>query len=98
MTTYVLVPGFWLGGWAWDEVAARLRADGHEVHAVSPSLAAGTTVEDHIEHVTTLLGGLDEVVLAGHSYGGLVATAAADRMFSAPRELAGLLLSAGCVI
>ena len=31
----VLVPGFWLGGWAWDEVAAALRADGHTVTAVT---------------------------------------------------------------
>ena len=29
MTTFVLVPGIWLGGWAWDEVAAALRAAGH---------------------------------------------------------------------
>src|SRR6266480_3700424 len=31
----VLVPGFWLGAWAWDEVAAALRADGHKVTAVT---------------------------------------------------------------
>ena len=31
----VLVPGFWLGAWAWDEVAAALRADGHEVTALT---------------------------------------------------------------
>ena len=31
----VLVPGFWLGAWAWDEVAAALRADGHDVTALT---------------------------------------------------------------
>ena len=31
----ILVPGFWLGAWAWDEVAARLRADGHDVTAIT---------------------------------------------------------------
>ena len=31
----VLVPGFWLGAWAWDEVAAALRADGHQVAALT---------------------------------------------------------------
>src|SRR5215208_1516295 len=31
----VLVPGFWLGAWAWDDVAAGLRADGHEVNALT---------------------------------------------------------------
>ena len=37
MTTapIIPVPGFWLGAWAWDEVAAALRADGHEVTAVT---------------------------------------------------------------
>ncbi|MBA3567312.1 MAG: alpha/beta hydrolase, partial [Actinobacteria bacterium] len=37
MTTapIVLVPGFWLGAWAWDEVAAALRADGHDVTALT---------------------------------------------------------------
>ena len=37
MSTYVLFPGFWLGGWAWDEVAARLRAEGHDVIALTPA-------------------------------------------------------------
>ena len=31
----ILVPGFWLGAWAWDEVAAKLRADGHAVTALT---------------------------------------------------------------
>ena len=31
----VLVPGYWLGAWAWDEIAAALRADGHEVTALT---------------------------------------------------------------
>ena len=37
MTTpsIILVPGFWLGAWAWDEVSATLRDDGHEVTAVT---------------------------------------------------------------
>ena len=31
----ILVPGFWLGAWAWDEVAGTLRADGHDVTALT---------------------------------------------------------------
>ena len=31
----ILVPGFWLGAWAWDEVATALRDDGHEVTAIT---------------------------------------------------------------
>ena len=52
----VLVPGFWLGAWAWDEVAAALRADGHEVTAVTlPGLESADadrskiTMSDHVE-------------------------------------------------
>jgi hypothetical protein len=32
---FVLVPGFWLGAWAWDEVAAALREAGHDVEALT---------------------------------------------------------------
>ena len=40
----ILVPGFWLGAWAWDEVAATLRADGHDVTALTlPGLVAVET-------------------------------------------------------
>ncbi|GAA1595268.1 alpha/beta hydrolase [Actinoplanes couchii] len=88
MTTYVLVPGFWLGAWAWDEVAAPLRADGHDVHTIEPVPARGTTVTDHVDQVTDLLRELDDVVLVGHSYGGLVITAAADRV---PERVARLV-------
>ena len=37
MTTFVLVPGFWMGGWAWDAVAAGLRSAGHTPHPVTPT-------------------------------------------------------------
>ncbi|GIF05493.1 hypothetical protein Asi03nite_30310 [Actinoplanes siamensis] len=76
----MLVPGFWLGGWAWDEVAAPLRAAGHDVHQISPDLSPGTGVADHVGRLVGLLERLDGVVLVGHSYGGLVVTAAADRV------------------
>jgi pimeloyl-ACP methyl ester carboxylesterase len=88
MTTYMLVPGFFLGGWAWDEVAARLRAEGHQVHQFSPALDPGTRVEDHVAELTGALAGLHDVVLVGHSYGGLVITAVADR---APDRVARLV-------
>ncbi|WP_436535032.1 alpha/beta fold hydrolase [Actinoplanes sp. HUAS TT8] len=88
MTTYVLVPGFWLGGWAWDEVAAKLRGQGHDVRAISPVLDPGTRVEDHVRQLTDVLATLDDVVLVGHSYGGLIITAAADRV---PARIARLV-------
>jgi pimeloyl-ACP methyl ester carboxylesterase len=88
MTTYVLVPGFWLGGWAWDAVAAPLRSEGHEVHQVSPILDPGTGVTDHVEQLAEVLKTLDDVVLVGHSYGGLIVTAVADLV---PEKIARLV-------
>lgn len=90
----VLVPGACLGGWAWREVAERLRAQGHDVHPVTLTglgerahLAhAGVDLETHICDVVNLLdyNVLDDVVLVGHSYAGTVVTAVADRR---PRRL-----------
>ncbi|MBW8482744.1 alpha/beta hydrolase [Actinomadura sp. PM05-2] len=77
MATFVLVPGFWLGGWVWEAVAARLRGAGHEVHAVTlAGLAerAGEAspqvdVDAHVRDLVSLVEGrgLREVVLVGHS-------------------------------
>jgi pimeloyl-ACP methyl ester carboxylesterase len=91
MTTYVLVPGFWLGGWAWRPVADALRAKGHDVHALSLTgmgershlARPDIDLEVHVTDVLNLLRyeDLHDVVLVGHSYAGaVVITAAADRM------------------
>ena len=57
-TPIVLVPGFWLGAWAWDEVAAALRVDGHEVTALTlPGLESIdtdrslVTLADHVDAI-----------------------------------------------
>ena len=54
----ILVPGFWLGAWAWDDVAALLRADGHTVTALTlPGLEspdadrAAVTFADHVDAI-----------------------------------------------
>lgn len=88
--TFVLVPGYWLGAWAWDEVAAVLRAAGHEVHAVTPSGQAeraggdvsGIDVDTHIADIARVVedGGLERVVLVAHSGANMAVTGAADRM------------------
>jgi pimeloyl-ACP methyl ester carboxylesterase len=88
MTTYVLVPGFWLGGWVWDAVAEQLRAGGHEVHAVTlTGLAerageAGPDVDldTHIADILAVTEGLRDVVLVGHSGANMPVTGAADRL------------------
>ena len=71
----VLVPGFWLGAWAWDEVAAGLRADGHEVTALTlPGLESGDadrsaiTLRDHVDAICEAVTAAGRpVVLAVHS-------------------------------
>lgn len=90
MTTYVLVPGTWVGAWIWRPVAANLRARGHEVYPVSLTglgerahlARADTDLEVHVTDVLNLMRyeDLRDVVLVGHSYGGVVTTAAADQM------------------
>ncbi len=90
MATFVLVPGFWLGAWAWHAVAKSLRADAHEVYAVTLTGLAErkhlgnpqVDLDTHINDVFNLIEyeGLTDVILVGHSYAGLVITAVADRL------------------
>ncbi|HZB22587.1 MAG TPA: alpha/beta hydrolase [Gaiellaceae bacterium] len=84
----VLVPGFWLGGWAWDDVAAILRADGHDVTAVTlPGLESAdddrskVTLADHVDAVAAAVESKDApVVLAVHSGAGAPGYAVTDRV------------------
>ena len=79
MANFVLVPGAWLGAWAWDEVAAVLRAEGHGVYPVTLSgLAerAGAPSVGQAQHVADIVSVIEDndlsgVVLAGHSYSGI---------------------------
>ncbi len=80
MTNFILVPGMWLGGWAWDAVATRLREAGHDVTALSLDLTAEATLDTHIEQVQAAVDDAADVVLVGHSYGGLPVRGAADRL------------------
>jgi pimeloyl-ACP methyl ester carboxylesterase len=86
MTTYVLVPGFWLGAWAWDAVVAGLRDGGHDALALTPlgvgerAAHTGVSVEDQVDDVVARLREQEEpVVLVGHSGAGPVVAAAAER-------------------
>ncbi|MCD6076073.1 MAG: alpha/beta hydrolase [Ramlibacter sp.] len=93
----VLVHGAWHGGWCWDKVRPRLEAAGHRVLAPSltglgdrehlrdpiPSLAT------HVSDIVNLVQAeeLCDVVLVGHSYGGMVVTGAADALRDRIRHL-----------
>ena len=84
----ILVPGFWLGAWAWDEVADALRADGHDVTALTlPGLESVDTdrssiaLNDHVEAICdAVLAAGAPVVLAVHSGTGFSGYAASDRV------------------
>src|SRR5688572_22767101 len=92
----VLVPGFWLGAWAWDEVAAALRADGHEVTALTlPGLESADddrsaiTMSDHVDAICEAVEAAGaRVVLAVHSGTGFPGYAASDRV---PERIAAMV-------
>lgn len=89
MAIFLLVHGGWVGGWYWRRVTPLLEAAGHRVftptltgigeraHLCSPAIDLDT----HIEDVVSVFHyeDLDQVVLVGHSYGGMVITGAAER-------------------
>ena len=90
MATYVLVHGAWHGGWCYRDTAAALRAAGHTVFTPTHSgvgershqSAENITLETHIRDVCGCIEWeeLNDVILCGHSYGGMVISGASDRM------------------
>lgn len=104
MATFVLVHGGIQGGWAWKRVIPLLRAAEHEVYALtltgcgervhlaSPEVGLETHILDVVNAVK--YEDLYDVILVGHSYGGQVITAVADRI---PDRLAHLVYLDACV-
>jgi pimeloyl-ACP methyl ester carboxylesterase len=90
VTTFLLIPGSWLGGWCWARVAPGLEAAGHRVIAptlpglaeraseLSASISLGMMISDI--KATVERHGLDRFVLVGHSYAGLRITLVAASM------------------
>jgi pimeloyl-ACP methyl ester carboxylesterase len=90
MATFVLVTGAWHGSWCWKRVRKALAERGHEVftptfsglcersHLMSPDIDLDT----HIDDIANLIRweDLQDIVLVGHSYGGLVVSGVADRL------------------
>lgn len=89
MTTFVIAHGAWSAGWAWKKMRPLMRATGHELF--TPSYTGigershlahrDISLDTHVSDVLNLLHfeDLNDVVLLGHSYGGMVATGVADR-------------------
>jgi pimeloyl-ACP methyl ester carboxylesterase len=90
--TFVLVHGAWHGGWCWQRVADRLTAQGHRVfaptltgvgersHLDSPSVDLSTQIHDVVNEIRWK--DLENVVLVGHSYGGMVISGVAEQVAS----------------
>lgn len=97
MANFVLVHGAWHGAWCWRRVVERLSAQGNRAHAVTLTglgerehlLSPLVTLETHIADVanTLIAEELDDVVLAVHSYAGMLGTAVADRWGERLRHL-----------
>src|SRR5208337_5213054 len=90
MTGIVLVPGAWLGGWAWKKVVPLLEESGQEVYPVTLTgmgervhlSSRQVGIETAIQDVLNVIkyNELEDFVLAGHSFAGKVVAAVADRV------------------
>jgi pimeloyl-ACP methyl ester carboxylesterase len=90
MSHFVLVHGGWRGGWIWKRVAQLLRKEGHDVYAPTLTgladrnhlLHADINLSTHIRDIVSLIKfeELNDVVLCGHSYAGMVISGAADQI------------------
>src|ERR1700730_3323863 len=92
----VLVPGFWIGAWAWDDVAAVLRADGHTVTPLTlPGLESADadrsaiTFTDHVDAICDAVTAAGRpVALSVHSGAVAPGYAVTDRI---PRQIAAMI-------
>jgi len=95
--TFVLVHGAWHGGWCWAQVADILRAHGHRVftptqtglgakkHLMSRDITHDVFVQDIVHELE--FEDLHDVVLVGHSFGGIAISGVADRLPGRIRQL-----------
>jgi pimeloyl-ACP methyl ester carboxylesterase len=94
MSTWVIVHGAWHTGAAFEATATHLRAAGHDVHL--PTLAGNRPGDEKVSGLADAIASLvdyleraelDDVILAGHSYAGMVITGAAERVPARLRRL-----------
>jgi pimeloyl-ACP methyl ester carboxylesterase len=80
MAFFALMHGGAHGGWCWEEVVPRLEALGH--HATAPDLPFGPDdgVASWADVVVDAVGGAEDVIVVGHSLGGLGVPVVADRV------------------
>jgi pimeloyl-ACP methyl ester carboxylesterase len=90
MSTYVLIPGACHGAWCFADLADGLRSHGHRVLALTLTgiaerahlLHGGVNLATHIADVVAEMEAyqVNDAILVGHSYGGMVITGVADRI------------------
>ena len=95
--TYVLVHGAWHGGWCWSRLAARLRGAGHAVFAPTCTglgerghlMSKSITIDTFTDDIANVIEAeeLTDIILVGHSFGGLPVSGVADRMPGRIRHL-----------
>jgi pimeloyl-ACP methyl ester carboxylesterase len=89
MSTFLVAHGSWSAGWAWKKMHPLMAARGHRlitptytgIGALSHLAHKDINLDTHIEDMLRVLfyDDLRDVILIGHSYGGMVATGVADR-------------------
>jgi pimeloyl-ACP methyl ester carboxylesterase len=96
-TIFLVCHGAWGGGWTWKKMRPLMRAAGHRLiaptytglgeraHLANPSIDLGTHIQDILNVIT--YEDLRDIVLIGHSYGGMVATGVANRARDRIRQL-----------
>ncbi|HXD99103.1 MAG TPA: alpha/beta hydrolase [Candidatus Acidoferrum sp.] len=97
MATFLVAHGAWSAGWAWKKMRPLLQERGHVLHTPTYTglgerahlASRDVTLQTHIADVlgTLEFEDLRDVVLVGHSYGGMVATGVADRARTRLRHL-----------
>jgi pimeloyl-ACP methyl ester carboxylesterase len=90
MADFVLVHGAWHGAWCWKKILPGLWSAGHRAFAVSLTgtgerahqLSPGITLRTHIDDAAAVVEAeeLQQAIVVGHSYGGMVITGLADHM------------------
>ena len=104
MSTFVLVHGAWHGGWCYKRVAEQLRKAGHEVYTPTLTglgerahlMSRAVNLDTHVQDIVNVMRWeeLSDIVLCGHSYGGMVITGVADQI---PDKIRSLVYLDACV-
>jgi len=96
-STYVIVHGAWAGGWEWKNAGDLLQSHGHavyrpthtgqgeRVHLASPDIDLDVHIQDVVNVI--LWEDLRDIILVGHSYGGMVITGVVDRLHDRVRHV-----------